>query len=666
MRPIEADSTSRSVPVLSTALPAQGLSGAMPAQPGAEAQAGPRVEERSRAVILAVMAVLLLAAGIRFWGLLHDLPFSYFGDELHFMKRSMAMGTGDLNPHWFHKPAFLMYVLAFFYGLYFAFGALAGWFESTAEFGAHFLFEPASFLVIGRLLVAAFGVATVYLVYRIGRKVFGTPWAGVAGALVAALLAPMVYSSQTIKSDVPCGFLMTLSIYVYLRTRETPGLRPLVIASLLAGVAMGTHYYGVVLVPTYVFLELLRGFAPEVRVRTALLRAALVGVLFLVGFFVSSPYNFLDPTWGRANALSIQRSLGLTEEPVVRFEPDSRTEYTPGAAAWIGAAGAFFELVASRTTLGIALSLLVAVGLVATLARRETRWYGLLVLIPCSFFFLAAITIAAYHAQPRHLNAIYPLLATLAWPGALALVRPFRLSEPRTRAIVLAVVAAACIETTARTVELNREITRTDSRLVAYRWIHANLPADARILVDDYGPYLNPNQDSADRLSAVLETLPKSPFTHHQDLRIQLLRSYPPEDGLNMDELGHQWWEPREQTDAELRSNRGDLDMGSPLVTRQPKTVEGFRADGIRYVITNSEARDQYFKGPRGKSFPSFVRFYQGLERTTRRIATFDPRDWGGKGPVIWIYDLAQPAPPGQPPIKIEGRMVSVQAQEEG
>ena len=146
----------------------------------------------ARLALLALITVLLLAAALRIWGLLHDLPFSYFGDELHFMRRSMAMGTGDLNPHWFHKPAFLMYVLAFFYGLYYGVGALLGRFDSTAEFGAHFLFEPEPFLLIGRLVVVAFGVATVYLVYRIGRKVYGTPWAGIAGALAAAVLAPMV------------------------------------------------------------------------------------------------------------------------------------------------------------------------------------------------------------------------------------------------------------------------------------------------------------------------------------------------------------------------------------------------------------------------------------------------------------------------------------------
>ena len=84
------------------------------------------------------MSLWDLAAGIRLWGLFHDLPFSYFGDELHFMKRSAALGTGDLNPHWFHKPALLMYVLAFVDGLYYLVGRLTGQFDSTAAFGAAF------------------------------------------------------------------------------------------------------------------------------------------------------------------------------------------------------------------------------------------------------------------------------------------------------------------------------------------------------------------------------------------------------------------------------------------------------------------------------------------------------------------------------------------------
>jgi 4-amino-4-deoxy-L-arabinose transferase-like glycosyltransferase len=612
----------------------------------------PPADAGSRSASLALAAVLLLAAALRLWGLRHDLPFSYFGDELHFMKRAMALGTGDLNPHWFHKPAFLMYILAFVYGLYFVAGRITGQFGSTAEFGARFLFASGPFLLLGRLVVAACGVATVLVVDRIGRRVFGSPWAGVASALVAAVLTPMVVSSQTIKSDVPCGLLMALSVWAWLGTRESPRLRPLALASLLAGVAMGTHYYGVVLVPAYLGMEALSAVSKAVPWRTALRRGALVVLLFVAGFFLASPFNFLDPTWGRDTFGGVARTFGLGSQPAAaHYEPDSAQEFQPGAGAWGGAAVAFLHLVGSSEALGIALSLLAAAGLAATLARREIRWYGLLVLFPCLFFFLAAITVAAYHAQPRHLNALYPLLSTLAWPGALAAARLLRLPEPRVRTAALALVAAVCLPALARSVRYDQQINREDSRLVSYHWVLAELPADARILLDDYGPPLNPDARAAARLAARLRTLPPGPFTQHQGLRVELLQRFPPPDGRDLDELGHPWWLPREKTDEELRRDPRNLDMGNPLVSRQPRGLEEYRRQGIRYVVTNSEARDQYFNpDPRGSRFPSFLRFYRELDGTLR-LRTFDPTAWGGKGPIVWIYDLAQPAPPGQRPL---------------
>ena len=580
---------------------------------------------------LALAGILVLAAGIRLWGLFHDLPFSYFGDELHFMKRSMALGTGDLNPHWFHKPALPMYLWLLVYGLYFLAGMAAGRFDSTAEFGAHFLTTPGPFLLLGRLVVFAFGVATVWIVYRIGRRVFESERAGLAAALVAAVLAPMVASSQHMKSDVPGGMMMALSILVYLRTRDDLRWRPLVLAALLAGAAMGAHYYGIVLVPAYVAMELWNGAARRLPWRTVLLRGALVPVLFVAGFFLTSPYNLLDPTWSRQTFGHAMNTF-FPEPEQVLFEADSKTAYEPGSSEALGGATLdFFQVLTSQKGMSLPLTGLALLGLGAALARRETRWYAVLVSVPILAYFAAAITVAAYHVQPRHLNAIYPLLATFTWPGALLLARR--------KAIALGLVALACIPTVVEASATNLALNRKDSRLVSYRWIVENLPRDERILLDDYGPLLQPDARSVARQQALLERLPKGPFTRHQGQRLELLRRYPAEEGMNIVELGHPWWLQREKSDAELRSNAVDLDMGNPLFTRQPKTVDEYRAEGIRFVVTNSEARDKYFKTKWGEGFPSFIRFYRGLERE-KLLRAFDPAEWGGKGPEIWIYDL--------------------------
>lgn len=603
--------------------------------------------ERSRAATLALAAVLLLAIALRLWGLTHDLPFSYFGDELHLMKMSAAMGTGDLNPHWFHKPAFLNYLMLGLYGAYFAVGYAFGRFDSPDELGALFLTDMEPFLWMGRLLVAAFGVLTVYLVYRIAGRVFASRAAGIASALVAAVMAPMVFSSQSIKQDVPCGALMALAVLVFLHTRDSDRLRPLVVASLLTGAAMGTHYYGIVLVPAFMLMEGLAAVKRQRPWRRALLRAALVPALFLAGFFITSPYNFLDPSWPGGIARKVPKAMGVGVAPEeTHFEPDSKTVYKPGPASWPGATADFFQVLASHRAMGLPLTLLAGLGLGFTLARRETRWYGLLVLVPTGAFLFAAITVAAYHTQPRHLNALYPLLATLVWPGALALALLVPTAPVRRRALATALVAVAAIPTAVEATRYNVRITRPDSRLVAYRWLLDNVPRHERMLLDDYGPPLVMDPRGAARQQALLETLGKGPFTFNQDKRLDLLKRYPAADGFNLDELGHQWWRRHERTDEYLRGNPEDLDMGNPLVSRQPKTAHEYAAAGVRWVVTNSYARDRYFDGT-VDGFPSFRRFYESLEEA-RLVKTIDPDAWGGKGPVVRVYDLAPLAPPAR------------------
>src|SRR5215210_6943424 len=154
----------------------------------------PLTPDRPRDSRLALLLVLVAAAALRLWGLFHDLPFSYYGDELHFVRRAMAMGTGDLNPHWFHKPALLMYFLLATYGAMFGVGRVLGWFDSSAQFGAYFLHDFGPFLLAGRLVVVAFGIVAVYFTYRLARDMMGSRLAGLAAGAAAAVVPGLVES----------------------------------------------------------------------------------------------------------------------------------------------------------------------------------------------------------------------------------------------------------------------------------------------------------------------------------------------------------------------------------------------------------------------------------------------------------------------------------------
>lgn len=611
------------------------------AQPAKAGLLGGRVTARTAALVL----VLLLAAAYRAPGVFEGLPFSYYGDELHLMKRAMAMGTGDLNPHWFHKPALTMYLLLACYGAYFVAGALAGVFPTVDSFGAHFLSNHGPFLLIGRLMVCAFGVAAVYAIFRIAERAYGRLAPAVVAGALGAVLLPMALSSQNIKEDAIAGFFIALAALFYLRA-DGRGWAPVLLAGAAAGAAMGTKYYGVLLLPTLFAMEAWRALAGQATWRLATLRALALTAAFVATFFVTSPYNFLDPTWGRTLVGTVSKQLST--ESGVAYDPDDKKTYKTGLAGAPAAFAHVFEELARPKAFGPPLTALAALGFVLGLVRRSTRWATVLLGTPLLAFAAIAAIVAPHHAHPRHFNAVFPLLCPLAAGGAFLLFETLRLRPQAARFGGMAVAALAVAYTGGYAALSMPWGAGPDSRTAAYEWIVQNLRGGERILVEDYGPILQPNPEAVARLKARLATFPQDePFTAAQGARLSLLQRYPPKDGLNIDELGHSWWSPRELSEEDIRSSWRHRDMGNPLIERRPKMLAEYRAAGVRYVVTNSDAQAQILDSEEiRRGYPSFVRFYEELA-ALQPIQTFDPAQWGGSGPVIWIYDLSQ-APPAR------------------
>ncbi|HMB68029.1 MAG TPA: hypothetical protein VKU85_01915, partial [bacterium] len=96
----------------------------------------------------------------------------------------------------------------------------------------------------------------------------------------------------------------------------------------------------------------------------------------------------------------------------------------------------------------------------------------------------------------------------------------------------------------------------------------------------------------------------------------------------------------REMPDEELRADPHHRDMGNPLLDRVPRTLAEYEAAGYDWIVTNWEAQDNYYEEEgAAERFPSFRRFYDALHER-EPVRTFDPDEWGGKGPTIWVYDL--------------------------
>jgi hypothetical protein len=352
---------------------------------------------------------------------------------------------------------------------------------------------------------------------------------------------------------------------------------------------------------------------------------------------VSSPFNFIDPA---AGAYYTGKVTGATSV-APRFEPDRAVTFTPGPRTSLLALADLGSVLTRDSHIGWPLLLLMVAGMIAAPRIPEARPLTLLVTVPCLLFAAAASIVFPFHVAPRHATAFLALVCTLVWPGA-RLLASFVTSLSATRSTVAAVaVVAACVTPAVATFVADREMSRLDSRVAAQRWLLTGIPHDARLLLDDYGPVLNPSPAAIARLSERLTMLPPGPFITHQAERLALQRAYPPADGFNIDELGHQWWLPAEKSDEALRSTAADLDMGSPLVSRVPQRLDTYRQQGFRYVVTNSDGEGRYKRWP--DRFPSFARFYAELSALTP-VKVFDPTTWHGKGPIVSVYDLAAPS----------------------
>ena len=117
----------------------------LPPAPSRDVELGEEgVSTRMGAPARWILAALVLAGlTLRLWSIGFGLPGVYNVDETPILNRALAFAKGDPNPHNFLYPTLHFYLLFAWQGLYFAFGWLAGWFESAAAFEQRYFVRAA-------------------------------------------------------------------------------------------------------------------------------------------------------------------------------------------------------------------------------------------------------------------------------------------------------------------------------------------------------------------------------------------------------------------------------------------------------------------------------------------------------------------------------------------
>ena len=385
--------------------------------------------------------ILLTGAALRFYPFWFGLPhLEARPDESVAAGIALGVLRGDPNPHFFHWPSLTFYLFA---GAFWIARTLRGlWTEAP--------FAAGDYFIIGRLVVAAAGTATLAVLYCIGRRVAGAA----TGALAAALLAVAILhvrESHFAMTDVLMTFLATASLAVLLRgyDRALAGehaLADFAWAGLLAGLAASTKYNAAAIGGAMIAVQVLLLVK---RPRPATLSASILyGLLFVAGFLLASPYAVLDFPKFREDIL---------------FDV---THLSGGHGVDLGRGWTYHLRRSLPFGLG-PLTFAAALGGTIVLARRHPRQALIFAAFALPFYLSIG---SGYTVFFRYILPLVPLACLAAAVGVLALAA--RLPSPATRGVLLAAVIGAGL---ANSLWFDVLLARTDSRVLAARWLAPQL-----------------------------------------------------------------------------------------------------------------------------------------------------------------------------------------------
>jgi 4-amino-4-deoxy-L-arabinose transferase-like glycosyltransferase len=429
---------------------------------------------------------LMLAGGawFRFKGLDAGIPFDLGSDEPHVMERSVRiLKTGDFNPHFFDYPGLYIYLQAIVGAARFLLGAMDGLWRSLDDVSA------ANFYLWGRGLTATFGVATIAVTWRLGRRI--DRLSGLVAALLLAVQPIHVRESHFVLTDVPMTFFVALTLLAAVRAVERPSPRAWATAGAAAGLAAATKYTGAVVLIVPLVALLVARLSSFDRLR----QGAVVVVCAAGAFLLCAPYTVLDPA-GFLNGFAALASAHAQGPP-------------PAAPAW------WTYVRHLQMNLGHAgfVAALASIGVAAVRAARSGSSQTRAIWICCAVFVLVFYTVIAGQTlvYARYLLPLLPPLLVITGATVALLYR--RLSTLRAWgwrwSAVVAIVLAALVAgpPAARAHGWVTARAQHSTHRLAYDWILAHVPRTARVAIE------------------TTMNLPSPYYTHH----VRRLTDEPPE-----------------------------------------------------------------------------------------------------------------------------------------
>lgn len=415
-------------------------------------------------------------------GMFYNYPLTTtIGDETVLMASSLKMmAEPSLRPDYptnYHMPAGAYLYLPFFAGLL-LFLRLSGLFGSVALLVQFGTLEYGRLLPFARFISVALGVACLYLLYKICRKLFDDAPVALTAVFLLATDAWFVFLSHFGKVWIPQMFTILLALYCIVRFYRAPTvrLRDYVLIGLLTSVAFATHVVGVLVYLPFLVAQYYRHKGKNLLETFVLHKHFWVcNITFVLGVALTyylNPFGFQN--YFNQSADAALGTAGRTADPDANFLQGS-----------FFYAGVLFEY----APLLIFLSLIGAY----RLFKKNREVFYLLSSFVVGYYLVIGPFLGSMRAQPHYIAPVVPFLAGIAAYGLVSLWRE-RLTM-RAKSVKIVLVLAFTLVSLYLPVMFDYRLMQETTQQQFLRWLYTTVPAGTKIL--DFDAYLTINENRA-------------------------------------------------------------------------------------------------------------------------------------------------------------------------
>jgi hypothetical protein len=416
--------------------------------------------------LLILLLIVVIGALVRLWGIGFGLPHTQCRPDQYQCVLIITAPLRNFHPRDFIYPSLYKYMLLFVFAFYFAWGIISGRFHSLNDFMTEFAINPSVFYLIDRIFSAAFGIATIVIIYYIARKLFKEKI-----AIVSSFFLSLAYLHIKLSHfggvDVPMTFFIMYSIFLILKCYENKSLKDYFVSGICAGLATSTKYPAALLIVTMFITHFLNCWELKEKKISYLLDKKIIVFLFvfLLGFLAGTPFALID----------FRNFIHTVFSDVTETSVSSGIYINPPKQAW------WYHL--SITLLfGLGPPLLFAsLAGIAVFFKMNWRRALLVFSFPIVYYSVFA---SGFVPMTRYMVPLVPFfcltaaLCTCVFLDKILTYLKSRLSTPIIYITTLLVIIMPSLH---NVIYFDYLLTKKDNRLIAGEWVAKNIASESSI-----------------------------------------------------------------------------------------------------------------------------------------------------------------------------------------